>query len=136
MRWLLAMSLAASTSWAADPVVNCASPSTTLDFNICGSREADKADVELKRYFEAARTRMVKQEPQAVQALDAAQAAWLVYKSKHCESAYLRWQGGTIRGPAGIQCEVDLTRQRTHRIWADFLTYPDRTPPVLPEPQQ
>ena len=69
------------------------------------------------------------------QAIVDAQAKWQEYKSKQCEAVYLRWQQGTIRGPKAVRCDLDLTRQRTHRIWSDFLTYPDSTPPILPEPK-
>jgi uncharacterized protein YecT (DUF1311 family) len=136
MRWLIALLLIPTSSVAASPEPNCTSPSTTYDFNVCGSREADKADAELKRYFEAAKARMVKEEPQAVAAMDEAQNAWQAYRAKHCGAVSLRWQGGSIRGPASVQCAIDLTWQRTHQVWADFLTYPDRTPPTLPEPRR
>ena len=33
-----------------------------------------------------------------------------------------------------LGCMIEATRARTHDIWTDYLTYVDRTPPVLPEP--
>ncbi len=33
-----------------------------------------------------------------------------------------------------IWCKTKLTKQRTHELWENFLTYMDSTPPVLPEP--
>jgi uncharacterized protein YecT (DUF1311 family) len=135
MRWLIALVFIPAASFAADPVANCEKPATTYDFNICGSKDVEKAEAELARYLEAAKARMAKEEPEAVKAIDDAHAKWQEYKSKHCEAVYLRWQQGTIRGPKSARCNLDLTRQRTHRIWSDFLTYPDSTPPILPEPK-
>jgi uncharacterized protein YecT (DUF1311 family) len=136
MRWLIAMAFLPAASMAAKSETNCEKPVTTYDFNTCGSREADRARAEMQRYLEAAKVRMQKEDSQAVAALEAAQSAWTSYQEKHCAAVYARWQGGTIRDPASVQCSIDLTRQRTHQLWADYLTYPDRTPPILPEPRK
>jgi uncharacterized protein YecT (DUF1311 family) len=136
MRWLIALVFLPAASMAADPEPNCEKPATTYDFNICGSRDVEKARAEMQRYFEAAKVRMRSEGPLALTALEGAQSAWTSYQEKHCAAIYARWQGGTIRGPASVQCSLDLTRQRTHELWANYLTYPDSTPPVLPEPQK
>jgi len=136
MRWLLTVAFIPAASLAANAEPNCENPATTYDFNVCGSREVERAQAEMQRYFEAAKSRMQKEEPQAVAALENAQMAWTSYQGMHCGAIYARWQGGTIRGPASVQCAIDLTRQRTHQLWADFLTYPDSTPPLLPEPRK
>ncbi len=134
MRWLIALAFLPAISMAADPEPNCEKPATTYDFNICGSREAERARAEMQRYFDAAKVRIQREGSKALTALEEAQSAWRSYQEKHCAAIYVRWQGGTIRGPASVQCSVDLTRQRTHQLWADYLTYPDSTPPILPEP--
>ncbi|MDE0552455.1 hypothetical protein OU793_24315, partial [Vibrio sp. VP6] len=56
------------------------------------------------------------------------------YMSSHCDSVYTQWRDGTIRGVMAISCKTKLTKQRTHELWENFLTYMDSTPPVLPEP--
>jgi uncharacterized protein YecT (DUF1311 family) len=134
MRWLIALAFLPVASMTASPEANCEKPVTTYDFNICGSREAERARAEMQRYFETAKVRMQKEESQALAALEAAQTAWKSYHEKHCAAVYARWEGGTIQGPASAQCSINLTRQRTHQLWADYLTYPDSTPPILPEP--
>jgi uncharacterized protein YecT (DUF1311 family) len=120
----------------ASPEPNCAKPVTTYEMNVCGSREVQQARSEMQRYFSAAKARMEKDEPQAVKSLDDAQSAWQTFSVKHCASVYARWEGGTVRGPASVQCAITLTRARTHQLWREFLTYPDRTPSLLPEPKQ
>jgi uncharacterized protein YecT (DUF1311 family) len=136
MRRLIAMAFIPLASLAASPEPNCETPTTTADVNVCRGREIDKSRAELHRYLEAAKVRMRKEEPQALTALEDAQNAWVSYSDKHCSAVYARWRGGTIRGPASAQCMIDLAKQRTYQIWVDYLTYPDRTPPILPEPMK
>ena len=56
------------------------------------------------------------------------------YKVKTNDSVYTQWRDGAIRGIMAISCKTKLTKQRTHDLWENFLTYMDSTPPVLPEP--
>ena len=66
--------------------------------------------------------------------LDASQHAWVAYAEITCRGAWDAFSGGTIRTVIYLGCKSDLTRERTHRIWQDHLTYLDNTPPELPEP--
>ncbi len=120
-------------AWCAEPEANCETPSTTYDFNICGDRESARAKQEMTRYLEASRHQL-QQDTEALAALDQSQKAWEAYMGSQCDAIYTRWRDGTIRGPKSAACVVALTRMRTHELWAEWLTYVDSTPPVLPEP--
>ena len=136
MRSLISIVFIPLASLAASPEPNCEKPVTTYDLNICGSQVGEQARAEMQRYFAVAISRLEREEPQAVKALEDAQAAWQAYSEKHCASVSARWEGGTIRGPTTVQCFVSLTRARTYQLWSEFLTYPDRTPSLLPEPKR
>ncbi|TQO82301.1 lysozyme inhibitor LprI family protein, partial [Vibrio cholerae] len=69
-----------------------------------------------------------------VSAIQVAQKDWQSYMSSHCNSVYTQWRDGSIRSVLAISCKTQLTRQRTHEIWKNFLTYMDSTAPVLSEP--
>ncbi|MBW4331257.1 DUF1311 domain-containing protein [Stakelama sp. CBK3Z-3] len=116
--------------------------STTIAVNQCLANDVDTAQAELDRYLAAARERVGQTEDDPLAAtkkelltgFDAAQDAWEKYRDAQCDNIYRYWQGGTIRGAMALGCKLELTQQRTHFIWESFLTYPDSTPPVLPEP--
>ena len=128
---LLIVSLGVS---AAEP--NCREPRSTREFNVCSAQEVARLEAEMSRYFDAARARMQKEEPQAVESLLKAQKAWETYAEGHCQAVYSRWAGGSIRVAQGLNCKVDLIKQRTRILWESYLTYPDRTPAILPEPKR
>jgi uncharacterized protein YecT (DUF1311 family) len=118
---------------AAEP--NCRDPRSTREVNVCSAQEAERLEAEMNRYYDAARSRMQKEEPQAVESLLEAQKSWETYAERHCQAVYSRWAGGTIRVAQGLNCRVDLIKQRMRLLWESYLTYPDRTPPILPEPK-
>lgn len=114
--------------------VNCESPNTTIDINICSSKEAEDAHAELELYLSKV-IEKYSSEKKAMEAMRKSQAAWLAYREAYCGAIYELWSGGTIRGAMHNGCLLELTKQRTHTIWKDYLTYPDSTEPDLPEPQ-
>jgi uncharacterized protein YecT (DUF1311 family) len=120
-------------AWSAEPQYNCESPATTMDFNVCGDREAQRATQEMNRYLEASR-KQLGDDSRALKALDESQRAWQSYKDSQCSAIGAKWRGGTISGPKEVGCDIALTRARTRELWAEWLTYADRTPPILPEP--
>ncbi|MCZ4308172.1 DUF1311 domain-containing protein [Vibrio atlanticus] len=107
---------------------------TTLDINHCAAIELESAQVELEQYLEASFEHNAYDE-ELVTSIKAAQESWLAYMSAHCDSVYTQWRDGTIRGVMALSCKIRLTKQRTHEVWANFLTYMDSTPAVLPEPK-
>jgi uncharacterized protein YecT (DUF1311 family) len=123
---------------AADPCDG----SSTPEVNACLARQADTAQAELDRYLATARAKLAHEgaepasdTPKLLAGFDAAEHAWEDYRKQQCDNIYVHWQGGTIRGAMALGCQISLTRQRTHVVWEDYLTYMDSTPPVLPEPK-
>ena len=139
MPLLLALAAAAAVQ-AASPAP-CPRTGTTLDINQCLIAEAASADAERVRYFQAAQTRL-KQEASPSDAAATAmpaeigkvEAAWTAYRDLECGAVLDYWSAGTIRVMMEESCYIDLTRQHTHTLWSEWLTYMDSTPPILPEP--
>lgn len=107
---------------------------TTIEVNACLSSGLAADQAGLDRYLAAARGRVAAEHPATVPLFDRAQAAWLAYRDKSCGAAGDFWAGGTIRVARELQCRQRLTRARIHDVWREWLTYPDSTPPLLPEP--
>ena len=125
-----------------DPVV-CVRDGNTLQLNACVAEDLTAEQARMQRYFDLATEQAAASDLESgeygepnrqVELLTAAQEAWKAYVRLRCEA---RWDGvkeGTIRTIVLLGCWIDATRQRTHDIWADHLTYWDTTPPMLPEP--
>lgn len=117
---------------------------STLEINACLGERLRRHEAELARYAAAARERLRQQsreasagEASAKDALrwfDEAERAWWQYRDAECRAVYAYWSGGTIRGMKALRCKILLTQERQHTIWSEWLTYPDQTPPILPEP--
>ena len=125
-----------SLSWSAvadDEALDCNNVMNTLDINRCVAIELEAAEEVLTHYLETSIEHNAG-DPELVDAITAAQKQWQAYATAHCGAVYTQWREGTIRGVMGITCRTRLTKQRTHDVWQDFLTYMDSTPPVLPEP--
>jgi uncharacterized protein YecT (DUF1311 family) len=127
-----------------EEAVDCDHAMTTYDMNVCTGQALDRETSRMDRYLVAARTRA-----EAIDAdsgrygdersnlatfLRTSQTAWEAYSTIACDGVQDQWKGGTIRTIQSLGCKIELTRERTHFIWANYLTYMDSTPPVLPEP--
>lgn len=124
---LLALALSA-------PNRRCVETKTTVEMETCLSRASNAAEVELNRYLVAARKRALADGVMVGKAFDEAQGRWLAWRKGECDAVFAHWQGGTIRGAMALNCRIDLTQARTQWLWKTWLTYPDSTPPILPEP--
>ncbi|PSW16187.1 hypothetical protein C9J01_04075 [Photobacterium rosenbergii] len=118
---------------AENQAIDCNNAMNTLEINHCAAVKLDLAQAELDKYFKTSLEHNAS-DPELVQAIKFAQKDWQAYMSSHCDSVYIQWREGTIRGVMAISCKTELTKQRTHEIWQNFLSYMDSTPPVLPEP--
>lgn len=119
--------------WSAGAEPDCEAPHSTIEVDACAAIELERAEQELERYLEASRERFEEDE-RTLDALEEAQEDWERYRSSHCRAVYTLWREGTIRGVMELDCRTALTRERTHEVWRQYLTYPDGAPPVLPEP--
>ncbi|WP_158770130.1 lysozyme inhibitor LprI family protein [Paraglaciecola sp. L1A13] len=119
---------------AADKTLDCDNAMNTLQINQCAFIKLESTEGELTKYLEASFSHNA-DDPELIKSIKVAQKDWQSYMSSHCDSVYTQWRGGSIRGVMAISCKTKLTKQRTHEIWSNFLTYMDSTPPVLPEPK-
>lgn len=118
---------------AEDKSLNCDNAMTTLYINQCAAMQLASAQAELRQYVEASVTHHA-DDSELVTAIEYSQQAWEAYVTAHCDAVHTQWRDGSIRGMMALTCKTELTQQRTHTVWASFLTYMDSTPPVLPEP--
>ena len=131
----LAFFLAASMQ--AQPV-SAACDGTTPQVNECLSARLNRAQARLDEYVAAAVRRYgdVKEKSDAVAlGIRASQAAFEAYRAIECGTVHEAWKDGTIRTAMNINCQIRLTDERTRTVWANWLRYVDRTPPILPEPK-
>lgn len=122
---------------------DCIEPVVTLDLNACLALDLAREEERMFNYLELAeqrawqedRERLDMGEPTSTGAfLSSSQMAWRAYAEIECEGVYDRWKAGTIRGAMSLHCWIDLTRERSHRIWAHHLTFINGSAPLAPEP--
>ena len=116
---------------------DCARAMTTLEINACGARDLQREEARMEEYLQAAYRGLMEAEEARTQEeawLRASQSAWKAYADIACGAVYEKWSDGTIRTSIYLGCMIDLTRERTHYVWRSFLSYPDSTEPLLPEP--
>lgn len=121
------------STFAEEKPINCNNVMSTIEINHCAAIDLESAQVTLDRYLKFSLEHN-SHDPVLIAAIKLAQQNWQTYMSSHCDSVYTQWRDGTIRGVMAISCKTKLTKQRTHELWDNFLTYIDKTPPVLPEP--
>lgn len=119
---------------ASDDAIDCENAMNTIEINQCAAIELESAQAELDKYL-AASFEHNAYDAELVASIKKAQDSWQAYMSAHCNSVYTQWRDGSIRGVMALSCKTTLTKQRTHEVWVNFLTYMDSTPPVLPEPK-
>ncbi|MCE0495459.1 lysozyme inhibitor LprI family protein [Vibrio salinus] len=131
---LIFLAFVAFQAMAEEEHVDCQNAVSTPDINYCASIKLNSAKKELNQYYQAS-LKHNEYDPELIASIKVAQKAWQAYLVSHCDSVYTQWRDGTIRGVMSISCKTRLTKQRTHELWDNFLTYMDSTPPVLPEPK-
>ncbi|MBB1391797.1 DUF1311 domain-containing protein [Shewanella sp. SG44-6] len=114
--------------------IYCDAAMSTVDINQCARQEFEVAQVRLDEYIAKA-SDTFHDDPVVLEALQLSQRDWLTYRESYCHAIYQLWRGGTIRGVMYQGCMLQLTVQRTHNIWQNYLTYMDSSEPILPEPQ-
>jgi len=120
---------------AADKELDCDNALNTIEINQCALVELELAQAELTQYLETSFEHNAS-DPELVESIKISQKDWQAYMLSHCNAVYTQWRDGSIRGVMSLSCKTKLTKQRTHEIWSNFLTYMDSTPPVLPEPKE
>ncbi len=134
-KYLIAgLALLSSPTLSASAGVDCQNARTTIEINQCAAIELESAQAQLAEYLQASVEHHA-DDSELVAAIKTAQKDWQAYITSHCDAVYTQWRDGTIRGVMSLSCKTQLTQQRTHEIWANFLTYMDNSPAVLPEPE-
>ena len=130
---IAALTMLSSPMLPASAVNDCENARTTIEINQCAAAELESAQATLAEYLQTSYEHHA-DNPELVAAIKTAQKDWQAYLASHCDAVYTKWRDGSIRGVMSLTCKTQLTRQRSHEIWASFLTYMDDSPPVLPEP--
>jgi len=121
----------------------CVRDGSTPEINACGALDLEAEQDRMEIYLQAATARARRDDeldrafggPSAQRGyLDASQSAWKAYADITCNGVMDDWKDGSIRTIMYFSCMIRMTRERTHVIWRDHLTYVDSTPPILPEP--
>ncbi|MEZ8948078.1 lysozyme inhibitor LprI family protein [Vibrio sp. 10N.247.311.18] len=136
MKKLISALIAVCFSFSAladEGVVDCENAMNTIEINQCAAIELESAQAELDKYL-AVSFEHNAYDAELVASIKKAQESWQAYMTAHCDSVYTQWREGSIRGVMALSYKMTLTKQRTHEVWVNFLTYMDSTPPVLPEP--
>lgn len=126
------------------PDIECVRAGNTIQMNACVAEDLAKEQARMQLYFDAAMRRAFESDAESARYgdepshqtawLEASQSSWEAYAETRCAGVWDNWKAGTIRTMMSVGCRIAATRQRTHDIWEDYLTYVDSTPAVLPEP--
>jgi uncharacterized protein YecT (DUF1311 family) len=111
---------------------------STPEIATCMEEKLDRAEKRLQTYLQAAIEKNTDDSGNAgsvVLGINASQAAFESYRKIECYTVYEDYKEGTIRGIMNLGCQLNLTNERTHVVWANWLQYMDSTPPKLPEPK-
>lgn len=123
--------------------IDCDRDGATPEINACFALDLEAEEKRMQQYLQVAMERARESDeadrafggPSAQRGyLDAGQSAWKAYADIVCNGVDDAWKDGSIRTVMYLDCMIRMTRERTHVIWRDHLTYADSTPPVLPEP--
>lgn len=122
---------------------SCPNAATTEEVALCVYDELTSAKADRQRYADAILNRMKlngasEQYPddwhEQAATFQTAEKLWDQYAAAQCGAVFEYWKRGTVRLIYSATCSLFHTRLRTHMIWREWLTYPDSTPPILPEP--
>lgn len=109
----IAPSFAQSSSQLLTQRVNCDSPQTTTEMNICAGREYQVADRKLNSVYQALRSKLSGQQQKR---MTDAQLAWIKFRDATCAYERGQFEGGTMAGPVGTSCLARITQQRTKEL--------------------
>lgn len=93
--------------------VNCKSPQTTREMNICADRDYQAADKKLNQVYRQLQSRLSKVQKQR---MTNAQLAWIKFRDANCDYERGQFEGGTMVGPVGTSCLARMTEQRTKEL--------------------
>lgn len=121
--FLLVGSVAATAAFAQDKKVNCADPQTQMEMTQCAGEDYDKADKDLNVEYQKLRKLLGERDKAAdengkgsVDALVAAQRAWVAYRDANCNLAGFQARGGSMEPQLVASCLAQMSRDRTQEL--------------------
>lgn len=132
------LSMATAPVQEADKEFDCSNPGSTLAMNECMAGSLMQQKDALRAYLDLAYVKL-RGEGQAnveplIVSIEENQKAWEAYAQGACGSVWDYWGEGTIRNYMSGNCQTDLTRERMHHIWREYLIANDGDPLAYPEP--
>lgn len=89
--------------------VNCKSPQTTLDQNVCSSQEFEAADRKLNQVYQQLQAKLNSKQKER---LTVAQRSWLKFRDESCDYEAGLFEGGTLAAPTYGYCRARVTQER------------------------
>lgn len=93
--------------------VNCESPMTTVEMNICAAQEYQVADRKLNRVYRQLQSKLNGKQKQR---LTNAQLAWIKFRDTNCNYERGQFEGGTMASQVGTYCLATMTEKRTKEL--------------------
>lgn len=120
---MLAGSGLATTTFAQEGKANCANPQTQMEMTQCAGEDYDKADKELNTEYQKLRKLLAERDKAAdeggkgaVEALVAAQRAWVTYRDANCDLTGFQARGGSMEPQLVASCLAQISRDRTQEL--------------------
>ena len=124
--------------------VPCAEATTTLAMTQCLMVEVRRAESELDHILQTAQQRLDRERreerrrpfpPNKPIDLAGTQRLWRAYRQAHCGDIAERWRGASLRPVVTAECLLRLSKARSRELWSAYLTFPNGTAPLLPDPE-
>jgi len=112
---------------ATDPPLNCKDPETQYAMNMCAGRDFERTDAAMNRQWAKTKAAMAARDirlkgikpdrdPSYVDALVAAQRAWLTFRDTQCRLEGYSMRGGSAQSLEISGCKTRLTIDRTQQL--------------------
>ena len=102
---------------------NCAEPTTQSDMNSCAALDYEKADKDLNKAYQQVRKKMGDWDKSAdddskgaVEALVAAQRAWVEFRDANCEASGFQARGVSMEPMLVSSCLADMSTKRAEEL--------------------
>ena len=130
-----ALLLASFNALAASPICEGA---RSIDNAIqCLQIEVSKADTTMEQYLTASlRSYASDKYRTAHSSIQRSQNMWLQRREAQCRPVGILPRDQKKLEAKYLYCRYQVTRERTHQLWASHLSGSDSTPPDLPEPER
>ena len=98
---------------------DCKAPETQADMTFCAGKDYEKADKQLNAAYQKVRKQLAERDKTAdesgkgaVDALVAAQRAWVAFRDANCDAFGFQARGGTMEPMLVSSCLADMSNKR------------------------